>query len=372
MAGRKSTIVIGNKRTEKEKADFVCSGKQDQESINLAIQSLSPDGGRLLLLEGEYIIDSSVIPNLNNLEIVGQGINRTKIRVSKDFRGAIFQDQSASQDFPRKGLIIRNMSLDGTSMKKMAMSTKGNFCHSLKNAQFENLHIYNTAATGIGTDFLINSTIRNNIIENCGESTASTGSAGIGIGTGDDSEEPLIITGNHVRSCGLAGILLESQKSAEGKFLHHIVSNNVIRENKQWGILIRGSRRVIINSNMIVGNSKDGIALETYFSNPPKDILISNNIVQGNGFYGISVYSQNAKSIEILGNILSENQKGCFYSEMLKDELSYFANWKDVNNKITGDCHVTGKITLSGLPSRDPQNLGELWNDQGTIKISKG
>lgn len=369
----KSTILIGNTNNE-EKADFICNGINDQEMINKAIESLPSIGGKIVLLTGTYSISKPIVPKLNNLEIEGMGMGRTIIRSIGDLKAGLFHDLSPTKENPRIGLTIRSMTLDGSSqVKSNAFYNKGIFITHLKRALFENLHVYNTGATGIGVDFLVDSIIKNNIIEKCGYPDAITGNSGIGIGTGDDSEEPLIISSNHISKSGLAGILLESQESADGVFLHHIITNNIIREGMQSGVIIRGLRRAIVVSNIIVGNEYDGIRLENYKGNSVGEILMNNNIIQGNKGYGIYIASEDATSIQLQNNNLEENVKGTIYSRMPDSQLHYFENIGDSNNKIMGDLHVRGpSVILSDLPTADPKEKGQLWNDRGTLKISSG
>lgn len=48
-----------------------------------------------------------------------------------------------------------------------------------------------------------------------------------------------------------------------------------------------------------------------------------------------------------------------------------FGLWDNVIYK-SGPQTLSGTVTLTGLPTSDPGNAGELWNDSGTVKISAG
>jgi hypothetical protein len=55
-------------------ADYVCSGTNDQDTINLATTSSVPSGTkRIVLLEGNYAIDGSISFGSDNTVIEGQG-----------------------------------------------------------------------------------------------------------------------------------------------------------------------------------------------------------------------------------------------------------------------------------------------------------
>ena len=45
----------------------------------------------------------------------------------------------------------------------------------------------------------------------------------------------------------------------------------------------------------------------------------------------------------------------------------FFLDGSDVSTKI-----LTQKVIMSNLPTSDPNNAGQLYNDSGTLKISAG
>lgn len=372
---QKSVITICSQdHPRKDEADIVCPGESDQEAINEAIHSLPALGGKIVLLPGVYNISRPIVPDRDNLVIDGLVRDATIISPSKDLQAGIFQDLSPSAETPRSGLTIRDLTLDGSAMVKSDnFVNKGIYIRYLTRALFQNLHVYNTGATGIGVDFLFDSIIRDNIIEKCGFPRAKTGSAGIGIGTGGEMEEPLLIIGNHVSECGLAGILLEAQEPSKEKFLHHIVADNVVRENFQHGILVRGSKRALISTNIVISNHKDGIRLDTYKETPPFDVLIVNNLVQGNGGYGVNLDSAEASDIQVFENNLNDNKLGAFFSKAKPEVVNRINNAGDSDNRILENLAVSGqKISFPNLPTSDPHQSGHLWNDSGTLKISLG
>ncbi len=375
MSGNKSVLVISTKNhSRKEKADFVCLGNNDQDPINEAIRSLPAEGGEITLLAGTYSITKPLEPIRNNLTISGIARDAVVIRASRDLQAGIIQDLTPTLESPRIGLTIRDLTLDGSLMKKDGnVFNKGIYIVYLRRALIENVNVYNTGSTGIGVDFLFDSVIRNNIVEKCGFPAAETGNAGIGIGTGGSKDEPLVITGNHVSGCGLAGIMLEVQHPNSGAFLNHIVANNVIRQNHQFGILMRGLRRTLISTNIVISNWKDGIRLDTYKEMAAADVLIGNNIVQDNAGYGINIDSVEADNIQVFNNNVKRNGAGGMTSRAKPGEVSRFDNVGDDNNLILGNLTVAGKeIYVRDLPTSDPRNPGQVWNDQGTLKLSSG
>ena len=58
---------------------------------------------------------------------------------------------------------------------------------------------------------------------------------------------------------------------------------------------------------------------------------------------------------------------------MDSDTFTVGASSYPVQATINGDLDVTGAVVkLTGLPTSDPTNAGQLWNDSGTLKISAG
>ena len=46
---------------------------------------------------------------------------------------------------------------------------------------------------------------------------------------------------------------------------------------------------------------------------------------------------------------------------------------KGTSLDINGNADISGNtVILSNLPTSDPGNAGQLWNDEGTLKISLG
>lgn len=374
IKGKAIVTVSSASVAPQDQADFACTGENDQDVINEAIHSLPSTGGKVLLLPGTYNIAKPIVPDVDNLEVAGTNRGATIVRAACDLQAGLFHDLSPSLAKPRKDLVMRDMTLDGTMMAKDGgFANKGIYIAYLSRAVFENLHVYNVGATGIGVDFLFDSVIQNNIVDKCGHPSAGTGNSGIGVGTGGEAEEPLLIVGNHVEGCGLAGILLEVQKPGASRFLHHIVSQNVVRNNRQHGILMRGLRRALISNNLVIGNQNDGIRLATYQGVEPGDVLIGNNMAQGNGAWGINIESPEATDVQIVANNLSGNGLGGTCCKARSDQVSLLDNVGDSTNRIVGDLTVTGRrIFVHDLPGTDPGVAGQLWRDGDTVRVSRG
>lgn len=52
-------------------------------------------------------------------------------------------------------------------------------------------------------------------------------------------------------------------------------------------------------------------------------------------------------------------------------------NWVEITQITVSDegvitINATGNVVMTNLPTSDPVNAGELWNDSGTLKVSAG
>jgi hypothetical protein len=79
-------------------------------------------------------------------------------------------------------------------------------------------------------------------------------------------------------------------------------------------------------------------------------------------------------------------QKGCWFDNQqeVDKKLSIINDAATTITTTTVNCTTvgattvntsilnTGNIVASGLPTSDPSNAGQLWNDSGTVKVSAG
>ena len=66
-------VVASHTSLNREKADFVCSGSDDQVQIQQAVDALPPSGGMITLLEGAYVFGDQLEISRNNVTIRGLG-----------------------------------------------------------------------------------------------------------------------------------------------------------------------------------------------------------------------------------------------------------------------------------------------------------
>ena len=96
-------IVAANDSKDKGRADYVCDGVADEVQINQAILALTANGGSIILLDGNYNLNSTI--NLtDNMNLIGGG-RGTIINVPENFYAIVSNSKS--------NIIISNLFISG-------------------------------------------------------------------------------------------------------------------------------------------------------------------------------------------------------------------------------------------------------------------
>jgi parallel beta-helix repeat protein len=234
--------------------------------------------------------------------------------------------------------------IDGSRIEldKYDPHAKGLDLQYMVRATFRDLHIYRTAATGLGCDHLQDSVIEDVMAVNCGRlnNGRQPGGAGIGIGIGGwGSIERLSLNDCIAVGNAVNGIFVELQ---QGKWPPprgikitggHCVDNRfgisdwgadglvvaacVMCENHECGFDVSaqgvsriGGRGGLVTDCMIDGNGRDGISIGDTFGR----YTVRGNRISHNGRYGyqqhdIKEEAERAREIAILDNDIWHN--GC-------------------------------------------------------------
>ncbi|WP_339311740.1 right-handed parallel beta-helix repeat-containing protein [Paenibacillus sp. FSL M7-0896] len=213
---RTATLIVAASNSThggKDGADFICTGENDQTTINAAIAALPPKGGGITLLEGSYNISSPVQVNKNNVSIRGNG-NGTELKrvwVEEYFDGVLIVAAS--------GCTIENLQINGMVKGPYAGIYLSNY----------NMSEYvNTKRTIIKGNFLVNNGRGIHTVDNANQNGAGSNIISNNICIGNDYG--ISITG----SC-------------------MVVSNNIC-QNNNIGIAIEYSNGPINEGNLIIGN----------------------------------------------------------------------------------------------------------------------
>jgi len=260
-------------------------GTDDSNALQAGINDAASRDVTLLLENGRYLTTKALIP-VDNLSITGQGRN-SAILSPVGFGFAAFQQTGAST--PLVDNSYQNFTIDGMGVTANTYTTanKGLYITNMLRPIFRDLIIMNTSATSIGTDFLRDYAIIDNVISHGGRQVPEFGSggggSGIGVGTGFYTTEAGLIQGNFVTDCGKQGIFVESQSSNVRSRGIKIIGNTC-NWNGNAGIGDRATDGTLISLNHCNYNGVSGIEVAEGFVNSLYTIncKISNNYLKGN------------------------------------------------------------------------------------------
>lgn len=270
----------------------------DSPALNELVALVNANGGGTIYLEkGTYMLDSPILWK-SNVNLIGDGVGLSILKTRQAagvgtgfaaIRGLTFTGSN-----PCVNCTFTQFTIDGSEMNITSYSSwpKGINIHFMKDCVFRDIVIQNTCATGLGIDFLENVTMDNILCYNCGRSfstggaEANVGGAGIGIGTKKMDKESFIIRNCVADGCGNYGIFLEDQGGGTNTdFANFVIANNIVKNGRNHGIVIKGGDRVIVSNNVVYNNAKYGLA-----------------VLENNGFL--------SDVIKITGNLSYENGTG--------------------------------------------------------------
>jgi hypothetical protein len=215
----------------------------------------------LFIPAGRYRLNAALLPR-DKVSIRGAGVEATTLLPYGGI--SAIQRIGTSTDLLRN-CTFSDMTIDGanqTGTILQSTSRKGFYIVYAERITWERLRIINTGGTGLGSDFLPDCVIDTVIAENCGrlntDGTAG-GCAGIGIGTGQWSYEPLIVRNCITRNNKKAGLFFETQS---GLLVGGIkVSGHYSEGNGGHGIADAGCNGLEIEGGTSRTNTGAGFAL---------------------------------------------------------------------------------------------------------------
>jgi parallel beta-helix repeat protein len=295
-AVRTATKVVAasdSPQKSKDAADYVVpNGAFASNTISSALYSLPSSGGKVILLEGTYILDRGIyVPDYATLEGMGAG---TILKANTGITSI-----TRLLDLNCNGTAVRNLTIDGSEPGVTSGYIKGISISGNQNI-IEGLLIKNCGSGGIELYGNENKLI-NNIITDTG--------GGHGIYLASASEQNFI-TGNKCFNC-ISGIYSSGKRN--------IFAGNIVQGNKSNGIEVNLiGTNVIISGNICLGNATDGIVCGASNSivegnlcidNTNRGIYVSgtNCTVQGNTVRKSSLTSGIGLRVEGTGNFVTNN-----------------------------------------------------------------
>ncbi|MDP3015138.1 MAG: NosD domain-containing protein, partial [bacterium] len=303
-------IVAASNSLNKEKADYVCDGTDDQVEIQAAIDALGANGGAVYLLEGTFNISASI--NLDNVApddsgkaIIGAGTG-TVLKVTTGASNVNVVNASSVNN-----ILISQLMIDGNN--KTGSNNQGIEFNSVTYSKIDKVWVKEavgkkTAGCGIylyassnntisGTDVQGNRTVGIKLSSSNNNTIAANTVQGNGAGIELSSSNNNTITTNTVADTSLRSSLEISSSN------NNTINNNIFTPNAVGGgsIEFSNSSYNIYTGNILQGSGLNGINIRGSHYN-----IITANTVSGSAGFGIAFYNSN-NSNTISGNIIYEN-----------------------------------------------------------------
>ena len=261
------TVIVADSSTSQNinRADYVvpADSTSAEDTINTAINSLPSAGGKVVLLDGTYIVDGHITISKNNVTIEGQGTG-TVLYIKNSTNTTVFVLYGSGKN----DISMKNLRIDGNRTNQTSGTQYGIYFYNSNNIIIDNCIINNLRLRGIYLNETNNSVISNNIIDNC------YSNEGIYLNASNNNN----ITGNNCTS-NRHGIQIDWAS------YNNNINNNICTDNWDCGILSTwGGKYNTIASNICNNNSRQGILLGLLGKN-----TVSSNVCKNNGSYGIAL-----------------------------------------------------------------------------------
>lgn len=217
-------------------------------AIQTAIDAASAAGGGTVYIpEGTYKVVTavagtvSIVPK-SKVRILGAGVGRTILMAYGNAQ--CFYNNTASSGSPIIDVEIGHLEIDGTNQSNGGVyvsSMKGIQINYCKRHYYHDLYVHHCGATGVGSDYLYDSTYERIIADYNGRlaSTSDAGGSGIGIGTGVYTVENLVVRDCVTRGNGVHGVFWENQGGVEStgmSLVNHYTANNGVHGIGECGV----------------------------------------------------------------------------------------------------------------------------------------
>jgi phage minor structural protein len=339
-----ATVIVadGSTSNNTKRADYVvpANATNAQVAINNAINSISSNGGKVVLMDGTYTI-SGQITTPSNITIEGQG-NQTIIKLANNSVGAsgtwLYMFTNSDPTNGNTNIQIKNLSIQGNSINQtntgssIGIYTAG----ACSNVVIDNVRINSVKGRGIHLTNITNGIITNNTVTNC---TAD----GIVVQGSYNTISSNISNNN---STGVEILYVDISTGIYG----NVASNNICNNSSSYGIslLSNGGGNNSITGNTIKGCVYDGIYV--YYSNKN---TISGNTSSQNSDRGIHIYNSNYNTIT--ANTFSENNKEGLIIEQNSAHNNINGNTITANSQQANNTYdnliITGNASYNNVQS---------------------
>ncbi len=243
-------------------ADYICDGVADDVQIQAAIDALPVDGGRVILLEGNYL-GGQISIQANNVVLEGQGRGTIyKLADNTDDSVILVGDGGANA---YTGIVIKHLVIDGNKANQAGTSHGIRLNQKIERSMIEDVYIHDCLTDGIKTEGTA-------VADGCERNTYTD----------------ILLESNG--GCGLQAL-----------YAHHLVIDRIVTNyNGSHGIRLYYSNSFRLNMFESWEDSGDGFNLERTEHGVATDINM-----HGSGNYGINFDTQ-ANDNSIIGFIVED------------------------------------------------------------------
>ncbi|MDP3015249.1 MAG: right-handed parallel beta-helix repeat-containing protein [bacterium] len=371
-------IVAASNSLNKEKADYVCTGTNDQITIQAAIDALGANGGAVYLLEGTFNISASI--NLDNVApddsgkaIIGAGAGTVLKVVASSFNVKVIKASNVSKILISQLMAVNCGSDDGAGINFNTVTYS-----KIDKVWAEGL------CQGYGISFISssNNIISENHIDDGDDNDEYWLEAGIKLYNSSNnivvannfenagllvrsSSNNNIISGNNIQLSGI-GIWAENS-------LNNIISGNNIQQSNSYGMVIGyttpSEQEVASAGNIIFGNNIQSSVGNGVYFNEFNSIFSGNNVLS-NGETGLVV--ENANDSIISGNIFYDNGGVGAYDSIYLAGGAAGADYGDNNlissNRIYDSSGTGYGINIANSLASNNYLVGNFIDGAGLIK----
>lgn len=294
----------------------------DDATIRRAVDDAAADGGGTVLLSaGEHRLEGPVALR-SGVRVRGMGVGTTVVSASgEDF--AAFEGFGSTEE-PLVDLAIEDLAIDCSELGGEDYATGGKciYLQYVRRCRISGVYAHGAPATGIGTDFMLESLVHGCIAEGNGRSWAPgrIGANGIGIGAGRYAAETVVSDCHAVDNGnnGNNGVMFEAQSPTDEDVHSGLMSaigctsrgNRIgfrdsadrrvkfvgcsAARNDEHGIVVSGksdtsraAREHRIADCHVVDDADHGVAVQGAADRA--DLAIDDCTITGNGGRGVSV-----------------------------------------------------------------------------------
>lgn len=403
-------ITVGSADADYITGDYASDNAAIQAAINFVYAA---GGGVVFIKTGSYDIESTIWCR-NKVTLMGAGRDSTVLMgTSAQGQTAILSaaalglDSASTITNPLTDFKLCHIKLDGTNMDRAPLNTqrKGIVGNYTLRISFDDVWVYNTPATGFGTDYNVNATFANCIAELCGVGGTEFGYNGFGFGTNGYAEESIQMVNCYAIDCGNNGFLFEnefpggtgssgvdSSKDYQLTNCYAIRCNNGFRNTGTSGITCTNVKAIEnvkrgfyttstsaaetdppLETTMIGCEARDNTLSGFDFAenNPGQlHLILTGNRSYRNGSYGILAGGDKP---QISYNICYENKNAGIYYHPDQSGTSVsnvdISHNKCYNNGIANSNGIADGIRINGGTSAilSATLIGnQVWDDQGS------